>query len=79
MVGEIRSDHESELAAMTHVAHLLGVGTPETVRKWWLGVLPLEPPQLRRLITRRPRSPPGVDLGLATGSGVDKNFRRHCH
>jgi transposase len=34
MVGEIRSDHESEWAAMTPDAQLLGVGTPETVRKW---------------------------------------------
>lgn len=34
MVAEIRGDHESEWAAMTHVARLLGVGTPETVRKW---------------------------------------------
>lgn len=34
MVSEIRSDHESEWAAMTQVAQLLGVGTPETVRKW---------------------------------------------
>ncbi len=34
MVGEIRADHESEWAAMTQVAQLLGVGTPETVRKW---------------------------------------------
>ncbi len=34
MVAEIRSDHESEWAAMTKVAQLLGIGTPETVRKW---------------------------------------------
>lgn len=34
MVGEIRADHESEWTAMTQVAQLLGVGTPETVRKW---------------------------------------------
>ena len=34
MVGEIRADHESEWAAMTQVAQLLGVGTPESVRKW---------------------------------------------
>jgi transposase len=34
MVAEIRSDHESQWAAMTKVAQLLGVGTPETVRKW---------------------------------------------
>ena len=34
MVSEIRSDHESEWAAMTQVATLLGVGTPETIRKW---------------------------------------------
>ena len=34
MVGEIRADHESDWAAITQVAKLLGVGTPETVRKW---------------------------------------------
>lgn len=34
MVSEVRSGHESEWAAMTRVAQLLGVGTPETVRKW---------------------------------------------
>lgn len=34
MVAEIRPDHESEWAAMTQVATLLGVGTPETIRKW---------------------------------------------
>ncbi len=34
MVGEIRADHESDWAAMTQVAKLLGVGTPESVRKW---------------------------------------------
>src|SRR3982751_2088741 len=34
MVAEIRVDHESEWAAMTKVAELLGVKTPETVRQW---------------------------------------------
>jgi transposase len=34
MVAEVRSEHDSEWAAMTRVAELLGVGTPETVRKW---------------------------------------------
>ena len=34
MVAEIRAEHESEWAAMGRVAGLLGVGTPETVRKW---------------------------------------------
>ncbi len=34
MVAEVRGDHESEWAAMAKVAELLGVGTPETVRKW---------------------------------------------
>ncbi len=34
MVGEVRADYESEWAAMTQVAALLGVGTAETVRKW---------------------------------------------
>jgi transposase len=33
-VAEIRGDHDSEWAAMSQVADLLGVGTPETVRKW---------------------------------------------
>src|SRR4051812_5178119 len=32
--GEVRADHESEWAAMTKVAQLLGVKTPETVRQW---------------------------------------------
>jgi transposase len=34
MVAEISDQHESEWAAMTEVARLLGVGTAETVRKW---------------------------------------------
>lgn len=34
MVGEIRSDHGSQWAALTRVAGLLGVGAPETVRRW---------------------------------------------
>ena len=34
MVTEIRGDHESEWAAMSQVAQLLGVGSAETVRKW---------------------------------------------
>jgi transposase len=34
MVVENIGEHQSEWAAMTRVAELLGVGTPETVRKW---------------------------------------------
>ena len=34
MVAETRSDHDWEWAAMANVSDLLGVGTPETVRKW---------------------------------------------
>lgn len=34
MVAEVAADHGSEWATMRHVAGLLGVGTPETVRKW---------------------------------------------
>jgi transposase len=34
MVAEIKGEHDSEWAAMARVAELLGVGTPETVRKW---------------------------------------------
>ncbi len=33
MVAEVRANHESDWAAMTRVSELLGVGTPETVRK----------------------------------------------
>jgi transposase len=34
LVAEIRSEQESEWAAMGRVAELLGVKTPETVRQW---------------------------------------------
>ena len=34
MVAEIRAEEGSEWAAMGRVSELLGVGTPETVRKW---------------------------------------------
>lgn len=34
MVAEVRADHDSEWAAMAKVAGLLGVTTPESVRKW---------------------------------------------
>jgi transposase len=34
MFGEVRGDHVSEWAAMAKVAELLGIGTPETLRKW---------------------------------------------
>jgi transposase len=34
MVAEIKDQHESEWAAISEVARLLGVGSAETVRKW---------------------------------------------
>ena len=34
MVAEVRPDHDSEWAAMEHVARLLGVGSTETIRHW---------------------------------------------
>jgi len=34
MFGEVRPDCPSDTAAMTKVAELLGIGTPETVRNW---------------------------------------------
>ena len=34
MLAEIRAEDDSEWAAMGKVAELLGIGTPETVRKW---------------------------------------------
>lgn len=35
MVAEIRDQHESEWAAIGEVARLFGVGSAETVRKWF--------------------------------------------
>lgn len=37
MVAEVRPDYPSEYAAMTAVAGMLGVGSPETVRTWIRG------------------------------------------
>jgi len=34
MFGEVRGDHVSDWAAMAKAAELLGIGTPETLRKW---------------------------------------------
>jgi transposase len=34
MVAEVRPNYESEFAAITAVAAKLGIGTPETLRKW---------------------------------------------
>ena len=36
MVAEVRPDHDSEYRAISHVAKLLGVDSPETVRQWIL-------------------------------------------
>ena len=34
MYHESRPDHETDWATMARVAELLGIGSPETVRKW---------------------------------------------
>jgi transposase len=34
MVAEVRPDYPSEYAAMTAVAQMLGIGSPETIRTW---------------------------------------------
>ena len=34
MVAEVRPNYEHEYAAISAVAAKLGIGTPETVRKW---------------------------------------------
>ena len=34
MYGEVRPEHPTDWAAMGQVADLLGISTPETVRKW---------------------------------------------
>lgn len=59
MVGDIRAEHESEWAAIGRGADLLGIGTPETVRKWcrhaevdagnWPEVTTEDSPELKRL------------------------------
>ena len=66
MVAENVGEHESEWAAMTRVAQLLGVGTPETVRKWVRqaqvdagarpGTTTEESAEVRRLSGRTPNS-----------------------
>ena len=35
MVAEVRPDYPSEYAAMTAVAGMLGIGSPETIRTWF--------------------------------------------
>jgi transposase len=35
MVAEVRPNYESDWAAITAVAQRLGIGTAETLRKWW--------------------------------------------
>ena len=35
MVAEVRGDHDSDWAALGRVAELLGIGTAETVRRWF--------------------------------------------
>jgi len=59
MVAEISEQHDSEWAAISEVARLLGVGCAETVRKWvrqapvdtgaWPGTTTEEPAELKRL------------------------------
>ncbi len=34
MVAEVRSEYPSEYAAITAVAGMLGIGSPETIRTW---------------------------------------------
>ncbi len=34
MVAEVRPEYESQWAAITAVAGILGIGTPETLRTW---------------------------------------------
>jgi transposase len=41
MVREVRGDYPSEYAAIEAVARKLGIGTPETLRKWIRQVLHL--------------------------------------
>jgi transposase len=49
MVAEISDQHESEWAAISEVARLLGVGCAETVRKW------VRRPRLMPARVREPR------------------------
>ena len=59
LVGEVRDQYDSEWAAIASVAAKLGIGTPETLRKWLRkaevdagrrsGVTSAESDELRRL------------------------------
>jgi len=61
MVAEISGQHDSEWAAISEVARLLGVGCAETVRKW----------VRQAQVDRRPYTVDGFKLGkwVATQRG----------
>ncbi|WP_373864846.1 IS3 family transposase [Nocardia pseudovaccinii] len=61
MFVEVRDQHESEWAAMRAIAELLGVGTPETIRKW----------------VRQGQIDTGTRAGITTGESAElKRLRR---
>jgi transposase len=61
MVAEVRSDYPSEHAAMTAVAGMLGIGSPETIRTW----------------IRRQQVDAGNQPGVTTDAAVEiKRLRR---
>jgi transposase len=61
MVAEVSDQHDSEWAAISEVARLLGVGTAETVRKW----------------IRQAQIDAGVRLGTTTKESAElKKLRR---
>ena len=90
MVAEVRVEQESEWAAITKVAGLLGVGTPETVCKWCRqaqvdsgaqpGVSGQDSAEVKRLKRENAELKRANAMAVSSGERNDLGeFLRRCH